>query len=243
MSYRQHKPHPVLDAYIDAYWTASNNGSDLAPEKVLPDGCVDIILNLGDDFKTDESGFVMQHEKTYLVGTMTSYQEISLSPKANLLGIRFKPAAFAAFFSFNSLHEVTDLAIEFEKKLAPDLHQLALHSISYLDHFFIKRLAVPKHILFPVIADIKNNNGQMNVTTLAQRNCTTVRQLERSFKQHVGISPKAFINLVRYQSVLPYIQKNYKRSLTDIALEYGYYDHAHLSKEVKRYTGIAPSQL
>ncbi len=243
MSYTQHKPHLALAAYIDAYWTATGDSTEVAPAKVLPDGCVDIILNLGDDFKTDESGFVMQNEKAYLVGTMTSFQEISLSPKASLLGIRFKPAAFAAFFPFSSLHEVTDLAVEFEKKLAPDLHQIMQHSITYLDHFFLKRLTVPKHILFPVIADIKNNNGQINVKAVAQRNFTTVRQLERSFKQHVGISPKEFINLVRYQAVIPAIKKDYKRSLTDIALEYGYYDHAHLSNEVKRYTGITPSQL
>ena len=175
---------------------------------------------------------------------MTRFKETHMNPETKLLGIRFKPAGFSAFFKYMSLHEATDKTVEFERILSPDIQKTIQYSTAYLNHFFLHKLSKPKHILLPVVADIQNNKGLLNVPNLAQRHFTTVRQLERSFKQYIGISPKEFINFVRYQLTLAKIQSNTSnRSLLDIAFECGYYDHAHLTNEVKKYTGVAPSEL
>lgn len=244
MSYRQVKPHHALADYIDAFWTTSGNGRKLMTEKILPDACVDIIFNLGDDCKTDNGTFNLENGKAYLVGTMKHFKLVEIKPETKLLGIRFKPAAFSAFCKFTSLHQVTDRTIALEKKLSPDFNQIISKSTNYLNQFFLNKLTHPKHILLPVIADVNYCKGQISVTELAKRHFTTTRQLERSFKQHVGITPKEFISLVRYQFVLSAIQhKSAEKSLLDVAFEHGYYDHAHLANELKRYTGVAPSKL
>jgi AraC-like DNA-binding protein len=68
--------------------------------------------------------------------------------------------------------------------------------------------------------------------------------LERNFKKNIGISPKEFVNILRFQFALEKIKDNQLgKSLQDIAFESGYYDHAHLSNEIKRYTGLSPSQF
>lgn len=244
MTYNQVHPHPALADYIDAYWTATGNGTELKTEKVLPDGCIDIIFNLGADCRTDNSSFCMHNERVYVVGTMTRFKEVAIDHETNLLGIRFKPAAFSAFYKCYSLHEVTNQIIEFEKALSPDLQKTIQHSTVYLNHFFVARLSKPRHSLLQIIADIQEHKGQLEVNTLAQRHFTTTRQLERIFKQHIGVSPKEFINLVRYQYTLPIVQnRTSTQSLLDIAFECGYYDHSHLTNEIKHYTGIPPSQL
>jgi hypothetical protein len=97
MIYTQFNPHPALSNYIDAYWTVEGEGNGLEAERILPDGCVDIILNLGAACKTDNGNFLMENEKAYLVGTMTRLKEANLSRDAKLLGIRFKPGAFSFF--------------------------------------------------------------------------------------------------------------------------------------------------
>jgi AraC-like DNA-binding protein len=244
MIYKEVKPHPALVDYIDAFWTTTSDGKKIVSEKILPDGCVDIILNLGDDCKTDNGTFDIKNGRTYLVGTMKHFKIVEMKPETNLIGIRFKPAAFPSFYKFTSLHQITDGTVEFENKLSPDLKQVISNSTEYLNQFFINKLTRPNPILLPVVADIKNCRGQINVPELAKRHFTTTKQLERNFKQHVGISPKEFINLVRFQFVLHVIQKkSSERSLLTIALEHGYYDHSHLANEVKRYTGVAPTQL
>src|SRR5882672_10380466 len=121
MIYHQFNPHPALSNYIDAFWTAKGDEKELKTETILPDGCVDIIFNLGEDCKTDNSSFIMQTENVYLVGTMTSFKETVMDPRTSLVGIRFKPAAFSAFYEYNSLHEVTDQTVELDKALTPDI--------------------------------------------------------------------------------------------------------------------------
>jgi AraC-like DNA-binding protein len=87
----------------------------------------------------------------------------------------------------------------------------------------------------------------------------TERQLERRFNEQIGISPKEFINLTRFRQAFVKIQlggiplggappggapqNQHKRSLADIAWECGYYDHAHLTNDFKRYAGSAPTEL
>lgn len=244
MIYNQVKPHPDLADFIDAFWIVEGVEKQCDKEVILPDGCVDLIFNLGEDCRTDNGTLTMHSEKTYLVGTMTTFKETFLSASNKLVGIRFKPAAFSAFYKYVSLNEITDKTIEFERSISPDIHKIEQCPIPYLNAYFLNRLSKPKHSLSAVIKDVQTANGQISIDTLAKRNHTTVRQLERSFKKHIGISPKEFANIVRFKATLSKIKHNKQQeSLLDIAFDCGYYDHAHLTNEIKRYTGIAPSQF
>jgi AraC-like DNA-binding protein len=244
MSYFQFSPDYALTNYIDAYWYAKGDKNELTTEKILPDGCVDIIFNLGENHKADDNGFIMKNEGVYLVGTMTRFKNTITTSETDLLGIRFKPAAFSAFYEFDSLHEVTDQKIELDKEFLPDFQKIMEDSVLSLNQFFLNKLSKPNHNLFQVINDILKHKGQISLQVLALSHFTTIRQLERGFKNHVGISPKEFINLVRYQFAVSTIKsKSANQSLLDIALECGYYDHSHLTNEVKRYTGVLPSQF
>ena len=244
MVYKEFQPHPALTPCIDAYWTVTGDLRELKSEKIFPDGCIDLIFNLGTACKTDNGNFTMQPEKIYLVGTMTGFKKVEMVSETKLLGVRFKPAAFPFFYKFSSLHEITDVTIEFEKKLSPDLQKTVRYSASYLDDFFIKRLSTPKNILLPVIADLQHHKGRMDVSALAEKHCMTIRELQRRFKQQIGIGPKEFSNITRYQFAHAIIQNGVSnRSLLDIAFECGYYDHSHLTNEFKRFTGIVPSEF
>ena len=108
MNYKETKPHPALGDYIDAFWITTNNENSPISEKILPDGCVDIILNLGEDCKTDNGRFDIKNGETCLVGTMRHFKITELKAETKLLGVRFKPSAFSAFYKFTSLHEATD---------------------------------------------------------------------------------------------------------------------------------------
>jgi AraC-like DNA-binding protein len=244
MLYSQFEPHPALRPYIDAYWTATGNEPGLTMEKILPDGCIDIIFNLGPDCQTESNTYLLKSEQAYLIGTMTRFKETAMLPETELFGIRFKPAAFTVFYDYPLLHKLADQTVAFEKAFSPDIKNTVKYSAAYLDDFFLKKLSAPKRSILPIVAGIQAHGGQLSVNTLAQKYFTTIRQLERAFNQHMGISPKEFINLVRYQSTLQKIKDNTTdKSLLEIAFESGYYDHSHLTNEIKKYTGVPPAQL
>lgn len=244
MIYKQFAPHSYLSNYIDAFWEVIGGGEQLQKEHILPDGCVDLIFNTGENCETDKRSFRMESGKWYLVGTMTTFKEAFLNSTNKLIGVRFKPAAFSSFYNHFSLHEIANQTIEFPKSISPANHRTEQQPYLYLNEYFMKRLTNQKHNLTAIIEDLQIAQGKMSIGTLAKRNYTTVRQLERYFRKYIRISPKEFANVTRFKFAYSEIKHNREgKSLLDIAFDSGYYDHAHLANEIKRYTGLTPSEL
>jgi AraC-like DNA-binding protein len=244
MPYKQFKPDVALSPYIDAFWEVTSDESKSFTERIMPDCCIDIIINLGSDVPADGSGLMMKNERAYLIGTMTRYKDTIRKPGTRLIGIRFKPAGFVHFFKYGSLHEFTDKVAEFEKSHIPQFNLISKDFTGSLNYFFLKKLSPLRLSIFHILEQVYEKRGQINVVELAKNNFMIVRQLERIFIQHIGIPPKAFINFVRYQFAIQNIRENYPvQSLVDLSFDCGYYDHAHLANEIKKYSGVSPSQL
>lgn len=244
MVYREFMPAPELRAYIDAYWYADGRQSTVFTSRILPDGCMDIIYNLGEESKDENGSVVFRHEKVYLVGTMTRYIDSHITPGVMLIGIRFKPGAFLHFYKFSSLHEITNTTIEFDRKQVPEIHLHSKNLVHALNRFFTHRLDPVRLLISPLIDLVKKQQGNIRVEDLGLQSHMTPRRLERHFKTCLGISPKEFIGFARYEAALKTIRaRPAGKSLLEIAVDHGYYDHAHLSNEIKKYTGRNPSEL
>jgi AraC-like DNA-binding protein len=73
--------------------------------------------------------------------------------------------------------------------------------------------------------------------------CLSLRQFERNFITRVGISPKLFIRIVRFEYAMK-IKNDYpEKNWSEIALECGYTDSSHLLKEFKEFAEFPPSRF
>jgi AraC-like DNA-binding protein len=244
MEYKIIKPYKDLNPFIHFYWELKGNEVGIQKERVFPDGCAGILINLGDTCLTDNGLTSMEFGKTYIVGAMNSFKDSFINSDTHLLGVCLKPAAFANFYSFASQNELTNETVEFEKYNSFDIDKIDDNSFRYFDRFYAERVKSKHNQLQPVIHDIHLTNGQVSIYELSKKNSTTVRQLERNFKKYIGLSPKEYSNIIRFQHALRLIKNSRQnRSLLDIAFECGYYDHSHLSNEFKRNTGHSPSLL
>lgn len=244
MKYQKIKPNKELDPFIHFYWELKGNELESQRERVFPDGCTGILMNIGDSCLTDNGSVLMEFGKTYIVGAMTSYKDSFINTATHLIGVCLKPGAFANFYSFTSQNELTNETVEFEKAKSFNIDKIFDNPFNYFDHFFTERIKSKNNRLQSIINEIHSSKGQISIYELSKRNFTTIRQLERNFKKLIGLSPKEYSNIIRFQTALSLI-KNSKpnQSILDIAFECGYYDHSHLSKEIKRYTGLSPSFL
>lgn len=69
------------------------------------------------------------------------------------------------------------------------------------------------------------------------------RQFDRVFKLQTGIVPKDYRNLVRLDLAYLLKNRNPKKDGLSIAIESGFYDYQHLSKNYKKYTGFSPTEF
>ncbi|MDN3692295.1 helix-turn-helix transcriptional regulator [Chryseobacterium tructae] len=244
MKYKKINPCKELDPLIHFYWELKGNETERQWERVFPDGCAGIVMNAGNTCLTDNGSVSMDFGKTYVVGAMNSFKDSFIDSDTHLLGVCLKPGTFDNFYSFASQNELTNDTIEFEKPNSFNVDKIFDNPFDYFDQFFSKRIKSKNNQLQSVINDIYLTNGQISIYELSKRNFITVRQLERNFKKFIGLSPKEYSNIIRFQNALRLIKNsNQTRSLLDIAFECGYYDHSHLSNEIKRNTGLSPSLL
>ncbi|MBW8360982.1 MAG: helix-turn-helix transcriptional regulator [Kaistella sp.] len=244
MEYEEIKPCRELAPFIHTYWKLKGNKPDQQWERNFPDGCAGFVINLGDSCLTDNGSVTMEFGKTYLVGAMTSYKDSFIDSETHLLGVCLKPGTFDNFYNFASQNELTNNTIAFDKPNSFNVDKIRDNAFNYLNHYFTDRIRSKHIVLQSVIDEIHLTNGQISIDELSKRHSTSVRQLERNFKKLIGISPKEYSNIIRFQNALCTIKNSHAdRSLLDIAFECGYYDHSHLANEIKRNTGLPPSLL
>jgi transcriptional regulator GlxA family with amidase domain len=86
--------------------------------------------------------------------------------------------------------------------------------------------------------------GQVRMNMLAAHCCLSLRQFERRFKQLVGVSPKIFARLLRFEALRDALIEAWRHEspfcLADLAYRSGYQDQAHLIHEFKFWTGYTP---
>lgn len=244
MKFKEIRPCKELAPFIHSFWELRGCEHDRQWERNFPDGCAGLVMNVGDTCLTDNGSVAMDFGKTYAVGVMTSFKDSFIDNNTHLLGVCLKPATFSTFYKYLSQNEITNATVVLDKALSFDLSKTLKDPFNYLNQFFVDRIEYKSNQLNSVLEALHHSNGLLGISELAKRTFTTVRQLERNFKIQVGISPKEYSGIVRFQHALQVIKKDKQsRSLLDIAFECGYYDHSHLTNEIKRNTGLSPTQL
>jgi AraC-like DNA-binding protein len=119
----------------------------------------------------------------------------------------------------------------------------AASRIKIIESFLVRMLR--QHLETAVgfcVREIVNSCGLKSIQSLSQEVNLSRRQLERSFMATVGLSPKMFARIVRFQRALYRIENYHETSLTGIAYSSGYYDQSHFIKDFKEFSGLNPRQ-
>jgi AraC-like DNA-binding protein len=176
---------------------------------------------------------------------MTCFSDISVQAGTNVFGIRFKPFGMRALLGFTLAGTVdqrqllTKTDFDFRKFIIP---KTGLPDLVGLNKFFLERLPEGRIEGLEIMNSIRVYAGKLNITDLAAMHHATERKIERLFREHTGATAKELCGQVRLRHAIKAIkQKTSSENLLNIALDNGFYDHAHLSHTIRKYTGYTPA--
>jgi len=257
MAFLEFKPASPLADYIDAYWVRKTTADAASPgRRVYADGCADIIVNTGSattwfhPMAIAGQAIPLQPGQMYLGGTMTAYGVVTAPDGCILTGIRFRPGGFYALYQQPMAPAVDSLLAFSDPELQSLMDKEPL--APPLDNYFSAIKINTRHDFSSINKVIYTSKGQISVEALAKECHMSNRTMQRIFSENVGIPPKEFILIVRFQEVLRRLRQDGdaraaealpRESLLRIAFELGYHDHAHLTNAFKKYAGILPSEL
>jgi AraC-like DNA-binding protein len=260
------KPCALLEPFIKYYWILDYENNLVEPIRVIPYGCVQFTLYLGGKINSLGSNSDSSYkDQAVVTGQISSYFDVVPQGKIRLITIVFKPFGAKPFFDF-PISEIKDNIIpikdinnsywlDLEKKLSDLKENKSI--ITCLEDNLLKKLE--KNTLFnsyfsinydrvlSAIGRIESSKGCVNIKELSSLVCLSDKQFNRIFTDYVGINPKHFLRIVRYQSVLLKLQSSnlseYKDiDLHDLVYDFGYYDQSHLINNFKEFTGYTPRE-
>lgn len=251
MRYSEIKPHFPLNCFVECFWTLESDVPSTQPERILPDGCVELILNFGAPFSQHDDNKRLLQPRNILVGQMTGPVFISPTGAVELIGIRFHPGGALPFLRV-PLHEVTDQVVDLgclSSKLERELMSVAStaeslsQKVEAVERFLTSSVAVNHDFrLIKLAAKIVASAGLMPVDQLAHEAGISNRQLERRFLREVGIGPKLLARIIRFQQVFRAVEEC-SSVWAAVALECGYYDQAHLIRDFNQFAQQTPAVL
>ncbi len=241
-TYCEITPCEALRPYIRCFWGTKKPVS--APTDttssgiVIPDTCMDIIFDINYTENNYSGFFCTIDEHSYHTGGAI------IADTTATFAIRFY-AWTAILFSeedFTGRKNSAFAVEEFFSKLKAELEPL-LFDVPTLDG----KIAVTENLLQKKLCTNRINNNLMNaihymletsgrakITDLCTYTSVSERQLERIFNYNMGVSPKTFSSLLRYQLLWQDIALSPCFNILDAVDKYGFSDQAHLLNDFKK---------
>jgi AraC-like DNA-binding protein len=262
VEYREYQPRPVLQPYVECFWSRvsglpAGSRSSATPDShlVLPDGCIDIIFDFSDYAVEGElSQGADPVAGAFAVGTMTHPLLVRSAGRLRFVGVRFKPGQSHRFLGIPA-SEVTNLRVGLEDLWSAEAKDLA-ERLSELGEPHLQVLELQEHLermlrirdlpddryITAIISQVTARRGEISVEQLARTAGITRQHLGRKFDYYVGVSPKLFIRLIRFRSLIEQAALVGVKDLSLVALDHGYYDQAHMTHDFREFSGVSPAR-
>lgn len=241
---------PLLSNIVKHYLVIES--SEYLLYRFFSDGNPGIAFRLGDPIYISNSLGEQAQPSSFVYGQISNYLNLQASSVKMLIAV-LHPTALPGLFRI-SANEMKDKTVALEELIGTKgrlleeriINKNTTDAINCLENFLINQnasLQSSEKFINKLSDYIKSCAGNVSVEQLSRIFSTTERQLERKFKEYVGISPKSFADTVKLQNFLKCLQKyGEETNLGQLSYECGYYDQAHLNTRFKQKTGLAPSQ-
>jgi AraC-like DNA-binding protein len=221
-------------------------------QRIIPDGRPELILNFGNPFESLTKGVWNSQPGCFFVGQITGPLLLRPSGPAGMLGIDFRPHGAASLLGL-PICELTDSAIALEdlsRRLFRELERVrdlssltqALTALDPALCAFAEQSRIDDDPVSWAVREIERSSGMMSVRDVADRIGWSTRQLQRRFKDSVGISPKLFERMQRFQRVFR-VMEDATSNWVDVSIDCGHYDQAHLIRDFREFSGKTPTAL
>lgn len=245
-NFRLSRPTGQLSSFVQAIWSASVCQSDSVEKSLYSDAGSGILFNLNGGVKmgNDElpKGVIMLPVKKQA-------EKIVLAEGAQLAGIRFHPA-----IGYGVLGRHYDKPTLLLPENDQQLHLYQIYSelrmqsnidvqIEALNFWVEKNLdcidVIPSALerALDVIEQGEIPGRLSGEVDLSQR------QIERIFKHWLLMTPKHYQRILRVKKAIQYLRLDKKVNLTDVSLQFGFSDQAHMTREFRSIAGTTPGQV
>ena len=248
----------VLRKYILYYWALVYDYSQSpGNEKVIltPEPNIDLVLSFENPaiWRSDEDVRILKG--SYFSGIRKKSISIDSLGQVHYFAIKFLPFGLYPFINI-PLNEFNKGVYDLEELKIPELANLAEkvwdkkgleNKALVLEEILLKLLSKNEinhsGIIDGAISIIHKSRNIVSVNDLCEELSIGYKRLEREFAKWIGVTPKYFLNMVRFRRLLfQIVTKGGNKDLANLIHSFGYFDQAHFIKDFKRFASMSPTE-
>lgn len=260
MIFENHEISPDLQAYVEAIFHFKGFQPDHSIERVVPTGHIFLIFELDgiprNTFDNDTLAPQQTFTEAWISGIHKRYISISAHQDSEMFVIQFKPTGAYPFLHF-PVHELNGKVVPAEEVLGQEIIRLRTAILvgednaakfSIAENWLNERFAadkVPPAAILQLVEQLKQAPAltASELNQLIQAYPFTQKHLIDQFKKYLGLTPKYYQRIFRFNEILGKIYQKEKLSWTRISYECGYTDQSHFIKEFKHFSGFNPQEF
>ena len=251
-----HKPPPQLANFVECFWIHEGSVAGEATEQILPTGTFELVINLRDDdlrFHDSDRGRVSRFSGAIISGAHSRRLAPADTNAVSLIGIHFKPGGAFPFLA-QPAGELADTHVDLQTLWGQAARRVreriweaktSAERFRVLEDAVVARMrdGVKQHYAVPAALEMfGNNHVGPKVREAAKYIGLSERRFIETFKMEVGLTPKLFSRIQRFQRTRRVIQKDHSPDWAELALNLGYFDQSHLIREFLEFSGVSPTE-
>src|SRR5262245_44918788 len=248
-------PGPPLSEFVELLWLYDGYDPGHPRERLLPTWTMELVIDLDDAPMRVAAGDrepFHAYRGPLLCGTHSTPFVIDTSAPATVLGVHFKPGGAFPFLPVpaGELQDAHVPLADLWGRRADELRDRALEARTPQERLRVLERCLGAMAPRPLerhpavsfaLSEFPRGPGARSVATVAKYAGLSRRRFTELFRSEVGLTPKRFCRVVRFQEVLRRVQRHRRVDWSAVALRSGYFDQAHFINDFREFCGVTPT--
>jgi AraC-like DNA-binding protein len=215
-----------------------------------------VIMNFGPTWRLGDGHRPgrMTSYGSFIAGMYSTYAVTENTGASHCLQFNLTPIGARLLFGI-PMHELSERIVDFSDVMGCEGARLEAEiaeaedwgsRFEILDRFLIRRIGEAEPICDTVKhawKRLRDARGMIPVSTLASEVGWSRKHLANRFREDIGLSPKTMARLLRFRRVVDRPSADLLSRWTDVALDAGYFDQAHLIRDFRQFAGMTPVEF
>jgi AraC-like DNA-binding protein len=260
MLFRKYKPGYPLSQLVDDLWIYDGYTARHQRERIVPSGTFEMVFNLRDDelriYDPTHPEQCRRFTGSVVSGPYSTCFMSDTLEEASIMGVHFRPGGALPFLG-RPAGELGDTHVDLQAiwgRVAGELREQLCAARTAPQRFrllerLLKRLLAgrlagrPTHhgAVDIALRLIMTTRGRMRVRDIAKAVDLSERRLTDIFRNEVGLTPKVFNRIQRFQAALALARETPRPAWAELAIACGYFDQSHLIQDFVQFSGCTPA--
>ena len=257
MIFESHQLSPPFNKYIESIFHFKDFMPDHSIERVVPTGHIFILFELDgfprNTFDNNTQKPNNTYTKAWISGMHRNYISISAHQNSEMFVIQFKPYGAYPFFH-TPIEQLTEKILPAQNILGEEVLDLRAEILetttskekfsiveNWLSNKFDQKKTPPGE--FIKVLEKFHQSPAFAYSQIIENYPHSQKHLIDQFKKYVGLTPKYFQRILRFNEIFQQIQKKENILWSELAYRCGYSDQSHFIKEFKHFSGFNPKEF